>query len=462
MSVATDPKRSGLHELLSRVVNVERSEISALLASFATFFAVLCAYYLIRPVRDAIGSAVDSDTRHQLFSIVFVVMLLAVPLFGWLVSRFPRQHVLPAVYGFFIATLALFWFMLIRDMQAVPVMRWPTLSGKGTVITVAAAFFVWASVFNLFVISLFWILMSEVYSSEQAKRLYGFIAAGGTAGAFTGPLIAQSLATVIRPTNLLAIAGALLLAAMFSAIALRRQHAAVAGDPATIAAAKPAVTLRDLLAGAERVWNSPYLFRIAGWVLIANIIGTFFYLEQSEIIRHTIPNEPQRVQFLARLDLAVSVLTIIVQLLGTGRFMSRLGVGPAAAALPCVAMLGLLALNTAPVLSVVAAVLVAERVIAFSLSTPAIKVMYTVLAPHEKYTAQNFIDTVVYRGGDAISGWIMGALGRDGLGYTIQSIALASLPLAAGWFALSLKLGQRHAERAAEAPAGNLVAAGGH
>ncbi len=446
-SRAPETPPSLLHDLVSRVVAVERREFGALLTSFATFFAVLCAYYLIRPVRDEISAAVSSETRHQLFSIVFVVMLIAVPLFGWLVSRVSRERVLPVVYGFFIATLALFWFLLISGQQDVALMRWPSWSGKGNVITVAAAFFVWASVFNLFVISLFWILMSEVYSSEQAKRLYGFIAAGGTAGAFTGPLIAQSLATLIRPTNLLAIAGVLLLVAMASAMLLRRRYAAApAGAP------KSAVTLRDLLAGAESVWRSPYLFRIAAWVLIANIIGTFFYLEQSEIIGKSMPDRALRVQFLARLDLAVSVLTIIIQLLGTGRFMARLGVGPAAAALPCVALAGLVGLSVAPVLGVVATVLIAERVIAFALASPAVKVMYTVLEPEEKYKSQNFIDTVVYRGGDAVSGWIMGGLGKDGFGLSIQSIALASVPLALGWLALSMRLGALQADKAAAMP----------
>lgn len=445
MTTSTPTDGSRLHQLLSRVVAIERREIAAVLMSFATFFALLCGYYLIRPVRDEIGASLPGGMRERLFTIVLVVMLVAVPLFGWLVSRFPRERVLPAVYGFFIATLAIFWFLLIGGKQDVALATWRDLKGAPQVFTVAAAFFVWASVFNLFVISLFWILMSEIYSSEQAKRLYGFIAAGGTAGAFAGPLVAQTLAMLIRPTNLLAIAGVLLLAAMLLAMALRRHHE---GEGSEAANHRPTVTLRDLVAGAEHVWRSPYLFRIALWVLVANVIGTFFYLEQSDIIGRTMTNKAERVQFLARLDLVVSVLTILVQLAGTGRFMERLGVGPAAAALPCIGILGLLALSVAPSLAIVAGVLVAERTTAFALSSPAVKVMYTVVEPEEKYKAQNFIDTVVYRGGDAVSGWIMSALGRDGLGYGITTIALASLPAALGWLALSLDLGRRQAAKA--------------
>lgn len=457
---ASDPRHDAtpFHALLRRVVDVERREVGALVISFATFFALLCAYYLIRPVRDEISASVTSEMRHQLFSVVFVVMLIAVPLFGWLVSRYPRERVLPAVYGFFIATLAVFWFLLINGKQDVALWAWHDAKGVQQTFSIAAGFFVWGSVFNLFVVSLFWILMSELWSSEQAKRLYGFLAAGGTAGAFTGPLIAQTLATMIRPTNLLIIAGVLLTVAMLLAVALRRRYAATASVADTT---KPAVTMRDLVAGAEHVWHSPYLFRIAMWVLIANIIGTFFYLEQSEIIGRTITDKALRVQFLARLDLTVSVLTIILQLVGTGWFMSRLGVGWAAGALPCVATLGLVALSVAPTLVVVATVLAAERTIAFALSSPAIKVMYTVVEPEEKYKAQNFIDTVVYRGGDAVSGWIMGGLGRDGLGLSITTIAAASVPLALVWLALSHNLGARQTEKAA-AQGGGPSAAAGH
>lgn len=452
MTASPSPDDDAFHRLLTRVVAVERREMRVVLMSFATFFCVLCGYYLIRPVRDEIAAAMPAAMREHLFTVVFAVMLVAVPVFGWLVSRFPRRRVLPAVYGFFIVTLALFWLLLSGGQQDKVLLAW-----HGQAFTVAAAFFVWASVFNLFVVSLFWILMSEIWVSDQAKRLYGFIAAGGTAGAFTGPLVAQTLATLVRPTNLLALAGLLLLAAMLLAMALRHAHES---DPASGAGtARPAVTLRDLLAGAEHVWRSPYLFRIALWVLIGNVIGTFFYLEQADIIGRTMADKALRVQFLARLDLVVSVLTILVQLAGTGRFMERLGVGPAAAALPVVGILGLLALTTAPVLAVVAAVLVAERTTAFALSSPAIKVMYTVVEPEEKYKAQNFVDTVVYRGGDAVSGWIVAGLGRDGLGLSIGTIAFASLPVALAWLALSFDLGRRQAAKAetlahAEAPVG--------
>lgn len=409
---------------LQRVMAIEPNEIQGALLSFGYFFAVLSAYYIIRPVRDEMGVTVGQAGLEKLFTVVFFVMLAAVPLFGWVVSRFEKRRIVPYVYAFFIANLVGFWALL----------------GSGaTNAFVASAFFVWASVFNLFVVSMFWILMSDLWRADQAKRLYGFIAAGGSAGAFMGPLITQSLVKVVGPTNLLLISAALLLAAIGAAMRLRqlfedtgggRQHS---GD---ILAGK------GILAGAEAVWRSPYLFRIALWILLANIVSTFFYFEQTRIVGETIPDRASRVQLFARLDLAVSVLTILAQVFLTARVIGRFGVARTAAALPAVAVVGLLALSVAPVLAVIVTVMALERAIAFALANPAVKTLYTSVEPEEKYKAQNFIDTVVYRGGDAVSGWLFNGLSK-GLGLGMSTIAVVTVPVALLWLATSFALGQR-------------------
>lgn len=418
-----EPHDAWLTRLLRRFMHIETGEIAGALLSFGYFFAVLCAYYIIRPVRDEMGVTVGQEGLERLFTIVFFVMLGAVPLFGWVVSRFEKRRIVPYVYAFFIANLLGFWVALEAGS-----------AGK----LVAGAFFIWASVFNLFVVSMFWILMSDLWRTEQAQRLYGFIAAGGSLGAFTGPLITQSLVKVTGPTNLLLISAGLLALSVLASMRLRRLFEGRSG------ASDGAVRLtgKGILAGAEAVWRSPYLFRIALWILLANIVSTFFYFEQTRIVGETIPDRAGRVQLFARLDLAVSVLTILAQLFLTARVLERLGVAATTALLPGVAIVGLVALSVAPVLGVIVTVMAFERAIAFALANPAVKTLYTAVDPEEKYKAQSFIDTVVYRGGDAISGWMFGALSK-GLGLGVSSIAIVTLPIALAWLATSRSLGRK-------------------
>jgi AAA family ATP:ADP antiporter len=232
---------------------------------------------------------------------------------------------------------------------------------------------------------------------------------------------------------------------MLAAMRLRQLH-----QPAGEEANRANVTWRDLIAGAEQVIRSRYLLGIATWVFLANLVDTFFYLEQARIVGEAIPDKAQRVQMFARLDLAVSVLTILIQVFGTGRILERLGVGWGAAALPCVAITGLLAMAVAPGLAVVAAIMVAVRVTAFASASPAVKVLYTALTPEQKFKAQNFIDTVVYRGGDAAAGIVFGHGGKaaaQGAAGSVSSLALMVLPVAFVWLGLSFML-ERHRPQA--------------
>lgn len=387
---------------------------------------MLCAYYILRPLRDEMGVTVGQEGLKWLFAIVFLVMLAAVPLFGWIVSTFARRRIVPVVYGFFILNLALFWIVLEAGVHGA---------------IVAGTFFVWVSVFNLFVVSLFWSLMSELWRNDQAKRLYGFIAAGGTAGAFAGPLITQSLVRLIGPNNLLIVSGVFLTAAVIAALALRRLFfgASGAGDEGPVGR-------RGLLEGALAVWRSPYLFQIALWILLGNYVGTFFYLEQARIVGEAGMDRTSRVELFARVDLAVSVLTILAQVFLAARIMQNFGVGISAALLPASAALGLVALAISPTLAVVVAVLAMERTVTFAIANPAMKVLYTLVDTEEKYKAQNFNDTVVFRGGDAASAWVLNGFRATGLGF--GSIVAVTLPAALVWLWLSFSLGRQHAKRA--------------
>lgn len=418
----------GPRSILHRWVDVKAHEVKALVAAFTMFFTLLSAYYIIRPVRDEMGVTVGKNELHELFTVVFVVMLAAVPIFGFIASRFSRRLVLPGLYAFFAIDLVVFWVLLRAD-------------GAGA--TVAATFFVWASVFNLFVVSLFWSLMSELWSEAEAKRLYGFISAGGTAGALAGPLITQALIRIFKPADLLLVSAALLIAALIASLVLRRVHPAAGGRETAPAGG-------GILDGALKVLQSPYLARIAIYVFIANVVGTFFYLEQSRLVATAIADSTGRVAFFANRDLIVSLATLSIELFGTAQVMQRFGVTTAILALPVAAVAGTLALAYDPVLSIVAAAMVIERVVSFSLASPGIKVMYTLTSPDEKYKVQNFIDTVVYRGGDAASGWLFSAI-SGGQGFAAAATPAVALGLTGIWIWTALGLGRAHRRRMADA-----------
>ena len=428
----TPSLRSSALRLLARVVAVEPSEIAALLTSFAYFFAVLTAYYIIRPLRDEMGVMLGRDALTWLLVWVFAVMLAAVPLFGLIVSKVAVRLIVPAVYGFFIANLVGFWLLLESAGQT----RW-----------IAHTFFVWVSVFNLFVVSLFWSVMSDTWASGQAKRLYGFIAAGGSIGAITGPLIAQSLVARVGPNRLLLISAAFLGLALALSLAIRKllgQHPA-----GTKEAAGHAPADGGILSGAMLVWRSPYLMSVAVWVFLANLIVTYFYLEQARILEATISERVERVQLLARIDLAVSLLTVVLQVFLAHRVMKHLGLGISIACVPAIAIAGFIALAIAPVLGVIVCIMVAERAFGFAFANPAARVLWTVVDREAKYKSQSFIDTVVFRGGDAASGWVFGALSK-GLGLGGAAIACLTVPIAFGWLLLSLALARMHLARSGE------------
>lgn len=431
-SNSTPAAEADLWTRLRRLVQVDPGEWPALILSALYFFCVLAAYYIVRPIREEMGVRLGSDNLGYMFTIVFLVMVAVVPLFGWLATRFRRAAVVPVVYGFLILNLVLFWLAFRAD------------AGNRTL---AGLFFVWVSVFNLFAVSLFWSLMSDKWSSDQAKRLYGVIAAGGSAGAVAGPIITRSLVMQLGATNLLLVSALLLLAALWCVARLRRVE-----RQGEAARSEAPPTMRDMIAGAVNVWQSPYLFKIAIVVLLANLISTYFYFEQARIVGATLTEPTERLRLFSGMDLTVNTLTILAQIFLTASLVQRLGVGLAAGALPAVVIAGLLAIAVSPSLWVIVIVVVAERAVAFAFSNPAFRVFYTAVPPDDKYKAQNFIDTVVFRGGDAASGWLSNTVAKEAArlyGLPLSTFALLTLPLAALWLWIALKLGREHDARAA-------------
>lgn len=426
---------SAATRLLGKAGLADPAERSAVAWSFGYFFCVLCSYYIIRPLRDEMGVTVGKDNLTHLFTIVFFVMLAAVPVFGWVVARFEKRRIVPVVYAFFIANLALFWIAF-------------SSAERGGVI--AGAFFVWVSVFNLFVVSLFWSFMADVYSTGQAKRLYGYIAAGGSAGAIAGPLLTQGLVHKVGATNMLWLSAGSLALALVCVAGLSR--AALAMPERALSKKAGRAPDHGLIAGATHVLSSPFLSKIALWVLIANLVSTYFYFEQATIVEAAVPSRTDRVQLFARMDLIVSLLAVLSQVLLTQSAIRRIGIGASAASVALLALAGLVALAISPTLAVIVTVIVAERAIGFGLANPAARVLYTVVAPEDKYKAQNFIDTVVYRGGDAASGWLLNGLTK-GFGLSALSVTLFVLPFAALWAGLSFVLGREQEARERSSPA---------
>ncbi len=409
--------------LLERTAEVRGSEVRALLLAFAYFFCLLTAYYLLRPVRDEMGIAGGVRQLQWLFTGTFAVMLLAVPLFGMLVAKFPRRRFLPAVYWFFIANLLIFYGLF---------------GEPGIRVYVGRAFFIWVSVFNLFVISVFWSFMADLFSNEQGKRLFGFIAAGGSLGAITGPTIAAEIAVPFGPDNLL------LISCGFLMLAVACIHALLKTAPQDTPEQQTPIG-GGILAGASEVFKSSYLLGICLYLFLYTASSTFLYFLQADIVSAASSDPSERVRIFARIDQAVGLATILIQCFITGRFMRRFGVGLAAALLPVVTIAGFAALAVAPGVLMVTGFQTLRRAVNFGISRPAREVLFTVISREQKYKSKNFIDTVIYRGGDAISGWAIRLMGLEG-----GLIALVAAPAALLWIAVALALGKNQDRMASQ------------
>lgn len=397
--------------LLQRLVQVRRDEIAAMCWSFAYFFCLLCGYYILRPVRDEMGIQGGVENLAETFTATFIVMLAAVPAFGWLSARFPRRKLLPIIYLFFAANLLLFHALFAA--QVAPAF-------------VARCFFVWVSVYNLFVVSVFWSFMADLFRDEQARRLYGFIAAGGTTGGLAGPALTSLIAADIGPHNLLPISALLLVLATVCVSRLgtwaRNVSRRSAGGEALGG---------NLLAGISLTLKSPYLMGIALYVFLGTVLGTFLYFHQAYIVAAQIPTAGERTELFANIDLAVNALTLVFQVFVINRLIGRFGLGVALMILPLVGAIGFLVIGLLPTLGVLVAFQVLRRAGEYAISRPAREILFTVLNREEKYKSKNFIDTVVFRGGDAVSGWLFEGLRMLGLGFA--GIAFAGVPLALLW-----------------------------
>jgi AAA family ATP:ADP antiporter len=409
---------------LSLLTGVARDERAALAWSFLYFFALLCAYGLLRPLREEMGVRYGVDRLQWLFSGTFVCMLLAQPLYGALVSRYERRVFLPVVYGFFVACLVAFYLVFRADVG----------------MTVAVpAFFVWVSVFNLFVVSVFWSFMSDIFTNEQARRLYGIIAAGGTCGALAGPLFTALLVERVGVPQLMLISALLLGGALLAIVRLLPWATARRGADRAIGG--------TVLAGARLVTSSPFLRLIAGLLLLYVTVNTILYYQQAAVVAASFADSPARAAYFARIDFAVNALTVLTQLLLTRVLLTRYGVTPLLVISPILVAAGFAWLATSPTPLLLAAIQVVHRAGNFALIAPARESLFTRVDRESRYKAKAFIDTAIYRGGDLVNGWLMAAVVAAQV--PLAQVALIGLAIAGLWSLTGWRVGRTHDEHLA-------------
>jgi AAA family ATP:ADP antiporter len=418
---------------LGKLAPVRAGETRALLWSFAYFFCLLSAYYILRPLRDEMGVTGGTRNLPWLFTATFVSVLVVAPLQGLLVATMPRRVFIPVVFNILVASIAVFWLLFTLHVNDV----W-----------VARVFFVWTTVFSVFTVSLFWSFMADMWRSEQAKRLFAFIAAGGSLGNLIGPTLTVWLAKPIGPVNLLIVTAVLVELAVLCAWRLEK-----AIDPAG-ESGKSGIRLGgNGLAGLPLLLKSPYLSGIAFWVFLLSFGGTFVYLMQAELVKAASADSAERTRIFASIELSIGIATMLMQILGTGRLMKRFGVGVCAAAAPLIFVFGFGLLALTPTVVAVLAFQTVQRSANFGISNPAREVWWTASDREEKYKTKPFVDGVVFRGSDAFNAWLYSAV-QMGAGLGIQAMALIAAPVCALWIGLSFVLGRAQEKRAAQQAAG--------
>jgi ATP:ADP antiporter, AAA family len=436
VTTTENPGETGgrLHTLLRRAVDVRPEEVRAMLTSFAFFFFLLSSYFVLRPIRDAVAAASGVANIPRLFTATLTATLLLNPMFSWLVVRFPIRRVIPISYHFFVVNLLVFYCVLRYVSSA---------EGSNVDVWMGRAFFIWTTVFALFNTSIFWCLMADVFRSEQAKRVFGFIGVGGTLGSIIGSAATASLAPKLGAVNLLLVSAVLI---ELGVLTIVRFPLHGHGDPAN--AARRGARDADIIGGS--VWGgftsvarSPYLLGICAFMILFTIGSTFLYIEQADIVGRFYVDRTARTAVLARVELAAQLLTVTTQIFFTGRIIRWLGLAVSLALIPLITMFGFGALGLMPTFYALSVLIVLRRAGNFSITNPAMEVLFTVVKREDKYKAKNIIETFVYRGGDQIGAWSYAGLAAVGL--TLSGISFAAVPIALVWLVLGLWLGRKQA-----------------
>ncbi len=409
---------------IERLVTIEDGEWRATLLAFTFFFFLLASYFVLRSIRDTLGVQAGVGALPWLFTGTLVSTLVLQPVAGALVKRLPVRKFIRTVYRAFLLCLLFF---------SASISWWPH-SEKW----LAPVFFVWTSVFNLFVVSVFWGFISDNFTSEQSKRMYGFISVGGTLGALAGSGITALLAKRIGMAELV----------LVSAVMLEIAVQCVRVFPPSFRTdTRLREERREPIGGSawsafQHVARSPYQLMICLFMLLFTIGTTLLYFQQAVIVKEAFHDRASQTAFLARIDFTVQALTLLAQFFITGQVIKRLGVAVTLAILPVMSIVGFTAIGMWPVLVVFVTFNVLRRAGNYAFSSPGREVLFTVVSAEDKYKAKNLIDTGVYRTGDQIGAWTSRWITSSGLG--IAAISWIAAPMSAVWLFVALWLGRRH------------------
>lgn len=414
--------------LLKVVAKVEPHEVKAVTVSLIYFFFLMASFFILRPMRDAMGTVYGVENLQELFTGTFIVSFLVAPAYAFCASRIKLATFLPWVYGFIAVTMVVFFVLFTTTEEGKD--RW-----------VAAAFFVWTSTFNLLIISVFWTLMADMFSRTQAKRLFGFVAAGGTFGTLAAPMFTALFVNTVGVNTLLLIsAGGFVITAFLVKVLEKekKKFGAMEGDVQK-------TTLDRKLGGNpfegfSVILKSPYLLMIALFILLMTTISTIIYFQLGDLISKNFESREARTQAYALIDLAVNGTTVFLQLFATGRLIERFGVTAGLLVNPLVMIFAFLAVAFSPVLIVLGSIQVVRRFAEYAVAKPSREMLFTVLDQESKYKAKNVIDTVVYRFGDVTSAWLSAAV----LPYGVAGLAVAGIVASLIWLPIAYLLGKRY------------------
>ncbi|MDG2155502.1 MAG: MFS transporter [Gammaproteobacteria bacterium] len=416
--------------LLSRFMKtasqIESNELRSVLLAFALVFTLMAAWYILRPVRDAMASEWTDTEVSFLWNINFLVSVFAVAIYGFAVSKVKFKYLVPGVYGFFAASFVAFYF---------------GVSGVEDRVLIDKIFYVWVSVFSLFHISVFWSFMSDLFTKEQSNRLFAFIAAGSSAGALIGPLIPALFADDLGTDTLMLIAAVVLIFPIGIVLYLERLKVVDLHNEVVHADLSAAKIGGNPFAGFKMFVTNPYLLAIGAFILLYTAIGSFVYFEQKNLLAQFIETRAERTEVLAMVDWVVNILTFAIGMFATGRIVERFGMAVTLSLVPFVIAAGLLVLAFAPLLTVVLVLQVVRRAGNYAITRPSREMLFTAVDRETRFKAKPVIDIAVYRGGDAVSSIAFAGL-TDGVGLGLGAMAAVGAGIAALWGVVGRYLGR--------------------
>jgi len=416
--------RNLMINFLKTASKVKEKEVKAVIFSFLFVVVLMSAYYILRPVRDAMASDWSDAEVSWLWTLNFFISTAIVALYGSMVSKFRFRLLVPAMYGIFAISFIIFYALG-------PVFEDRTLIDK--------SFYVWVSVFSLFHISVFWTFMSELFSKEQSGRLFGIIAVGASVGGLIGPSITAFFSVSLGADNLMLIASMMLLIPIPIIFYLQSLKSKELNNEVLDIPDSNQSIGGNPLAGFKMFFSNPYLLSIGLFIFLYTGISSFVYFELKNLLSDF--SRSERSVIWAQMDLAVNILAISTGLFATGRIVTKFGMPATIAMVPIMICIGLLVLAISPLLGVVMVLQIIRRAGNYAVTRPAREMLFTLVNQETRFKAKPVIDIVAYRGGDMLTAWLFTGL-TQGLGLGLASVAAVGAGIASLWALVGIYLGK--------------------